>query len=239
MSEEIFVPEKALVDSKSTNYKLTIPSLNKTVVLKRDVDFGKFGQANKPSLLKAGAEKVLMAYGVESKFVLEQAVEDFGNIAENKPPMFFYRFRCELYWHGQHITDGYGSANSNEAACGRASKFDVANQRLKIAKKRAEVDAALMLAQISDMFYADIEDSALDTEKPKDKAFDVMRPDEPIGARQLKRLFTLCSQNGIDAEQAKALIKSCGYESAKDIKQKDYDTICNRVVAVEATAKEV
>lgn len=223
---QVYQPTPAVVKTDHENYKLSIGE--KVVTLKRNVDFGKVGKATKPSLYKAGAEKVLMAYGVESKFILEQAVEDFGD-GMNKMPMFFYRFRCELWKGEQHITDGYGSANSNESACGRMAKWDAANQRLKIAKKRAMVDACLMLAQISGAFSQDIEDSDLDKMEFEDVTKNVMRPDSPISGKQVKRLYALCTKNGVDAEQAKEIIKKAGYDSAKEIKQKDYDDICNKI----------
>lgn len=226
---QIYQPTPAVVKTDHENYKLTIGEndAKKVVTLKRNVDFGKVGKATKPSLYKAGAEKVLMAYGVESKFVLEQAVEDFGN--GERAPMFFYRFRCELWKGDQHITDGYGSANSNESACGRMAKWDAANQRLKIAKKRAMVDACLMLAQISGAFAQDIEDSSLDEMEFEKVTSNVMRPESPISGKQVKRLYALCTKNGVDADQAKEIIKKAGYDSAKEIKQKDYDAICNKI----------
>lgn len=236
MSEALtnYEPVAAIVRTDHENYKLTIG--NKQILLKRDTDFGKYGKANKPSLLKSGAEKVLMAYGVESRFILEQAVENFGDA--DTPPLFFYRFRCELWKGEQHITDGYGVANSNESACGRALKWDLANQRIKIAKKRAMVDACLMLAQISGMFTADMEDSTLEEQRFEDVARAVTRPDDLISAKQVKRLYTLCSRNSVDSDTAAKVIADAGYNSAKEIKQKDYDSICNKIESFSETVVE-
>lgn len=144
MSEEInaiqsYTPVGAVVRTDHENYRVTIGNTN--LLLRRNIDFGRIPKAQRPSLYKSGAERILMAYGVESKFVLEKAVEDFGN-ADGAMPLFFYRFKCELYKGGQHITDGYGSANSNEGSSGRAPKADLANSVIK--KRRSAL--WLMLA---------------------------------------------------------------------------------------------
>ena len=46
---------------------------------------------------------------------------------------------------GYIITSGFGSANSEEKRNGFASAFDVANTAVKMAKKRALVDAVISL----------------------------------------------------------------------------------------------
>lgn len=226
-----YEPVAAIVRTDHENYKVTIG--DKQLLLRRNVDFGKVPKASKPSLFKSGAERILMTYGVESRYILEKAVEEFGN--GERLPMFFYRFKCELWKGNQHITDGYGSANSYESACGRASKWDVANQRIKIAKKRAMVDACLMLAQLSGAFTADIEDSDIDMTDLKKVADTVSRPEEPISAKQVKRLYTLCTRNSVDSEAAAKILADAGYSSAKEIKQKDYDEICNKIESFSET----
>lgn len=220
-----YTPVAAKIRTDHENYKVTIG--NNAIILKRDVDFGKYGKANRPSLLKSGAEKLLCMVGVETRFVIEKAVEDFGQ--EDKPPFFFYRVRCELYKDGVHITDGFGSANTNESACGRAVKYDLANQRLKLARKRAMIDATLMITSLSGAFYADLEDSTLDQVEVKDAASSVMKPNATINQKQIKRLFTLCSRNSVDTNTANEIIAKYGYQSSKDIQNKDYDSICNEI----------
>lgn len=239
MSEETnaiqsYTPVGAVVRTDHENYRVTIGNTN--LLLRRNIDFGRIPKAQRPSLYKSGAERILMAYGVESKFVLEKAVEEFGN-ANGAMPLFFYRFKCELYKGGQHITDGYGSANSNESSCGRAVKADLANSVIKKAKKRAMVDACLMLAQLSGAFTADLEDSTLDTTDFQEVARAVTRPDDLISAKQVKRLYTLCSRNSVDSDIAAKIIADAGYSSAKEIKQKDYDAICNKIESFSETVE--
>ena len=239
MSEETnaiqsYTPVGAVVRTDHENYKVTIG--DKQLLLRRNIDFGKVPKAKVPSLYKSGAERILMAYGVESRYVLEKAVEEFGDA--DHTPLFFYRFKCELYKNGQHITDGYGSANSNESSCGRAVKADLANSVLKKSKKRAMVDACLMLAQLSGAFTADLEDSTLDMADFQEVAKAVVRPDDKISAKQVKRLYTLCTQNSVDSETAAKIIADAGYGSAREIKQKDYDEICNKIESFSETVVE-
>lgn len=238
MSEEInaiqsYTPVGAVVRTDHENYRVTIGNTN--LLLRRNIDFGRIPKAQRPSLYKSGAERILMAYGVESKFVLEKAVEEFGDA--DHAPLFFYRFKCELYKNGQHITDGYGSANSNEGSCGRAPKADLANSVIKKAKKRSMVDACLMLAQLSGAFTADLEDSAIETSDFAKVAQSVTRPDDKISAKQVKRLYTLCTQNSVDSETAAKIIADAGYDSAKSILNRDYDSICSKIESFSETVE--
>lgn len=216
------------------NYRLSIGS--KSILLRRNVDFGRYGKANKPTILKSGAEKILLEYGITTKFFIENAVEHFGE--DGSAPFFFYRVRGE-FWKGDTlITTTVASANSNESACGRASKFDVANQRLKIARKRALVDGAILIAGIGGLFTADLEDSTLDTTDFAKVAQSVTRPDDKISAKQVKRLYTLCTQNSVDSETAAKIIADAGYDSAKSILNRDYDSICNKIESFSETVVE-
>lgn len=239
MSEETnaiqsYTPVGAVVRTDHENYRVTIGETS--LLLRRNIDFGRIPKAQRPSLYKSGAERILMAYGVESKFVLEKAVEEFGDA--DHATLFFYRFKCELYKNGQHITDGYGSANSNEGSCGRAPKADLANSVIKKAKKRSMVDACLMLAQLSGAFTADLEDSAIETSDFAKVAQSVTRPDDKISAKQVKRLYTLCTQNSVDSETAAKIIADAGYDSAKSILNRDYDSICNKIESFSETVVE-
>ena len=220
----VYQPTMCLARTKGKDYVLST-GMGQELVLKRNQDFGKHGKAKKPNLLKAGAEKVIWAYGMRSVFTVEQAIEDYST----EGGFFFYRVRCDLYWGDQLITTGYGCANSRETACGFATSYDVANSRLKIARKRAMVDAALMVGQLSDMFSQDEDND--DFMKGADEVVKNMPsgPNDPISAKQIKRLYALAGQAGMSTETAKVYIQSMGYTSSKDIKQKDYDALCEQI----------
>ncbi len=160
-------------------------------VMTRGVDFAVIPGTPKPSLLKAGAERIAQLYSLSGEF--EEAVvhEDWSAA----PPFFSYRFRCRLRSRvtGEILGEGFGSANSREskyayrveywndrknpppdgqgweAFNGKFGKSfrrrvtnhdtaDVANTVLKMAKKRAFVDAVLTVAAASEFFGQDLED---------------------------------------------------------------------------------
>ena len=114
MNEAIvnYIPKPCTARTDHENYRLAIG--NSEIILQRGKDFGKFGKSSKPVLLKNGAEKILTAYGISTRFHLDKAVEEFGD--ENHQPLFFYRVSAEFYYRDTLITTTFGSANSNETA---------------------------------------------------------------------------------------------------------------------------
>lgn len=76
--------------------------------LKKDQDYGVIQGTQKPTLLKPGAEKILMLLGLTSEYVIDGEVEDYIK------GIFAYRVRCILYSNGMKITEGLGSCNSRE-----------------------------------------------------------------------------------------------------------------------------
>lgn len=79
----------------------------------KDRDFGAVPGTDKPTLLKPGAEKLVSFFGYAPVFVPEHIVEEFGD--DGKEPLFFYRYRCELYRAGSLVGSGIGSCNSRES----------------------------------------------------------------------------------------------------------------------------
>lgn len=218
MDNEIMVeiPQADLV-AKRNNYELTIG--NYTATLVRNVDFGKVPTAKKPSLWKSGAEKVLMGFGLYYDTVLTDTYKDYGS------GFFYYEFTARAYdQNGKVVRSGVGCANTAESGNGMASGFNTANSAIKKAKKRAVVDLALTLASLSDAFTQDLEDEKMDKQK-----VELVKDNEVITSKQMKRMFAIANQKGITHEEAKAIISSMGYVSSKDITQKDYDTICEKL----------
>lgn len=217
MNNEIITIEQAAppaqVRSAGTAYKISIGQHELT--LHRDQDFGKIPGTKAPVLYKAGAERIVWCYGVETKYILEHAIEDPEN------GFFFYRFKCE-FWKGQlHITDGYGSSNTREKKTGSASGFDVANTALKIAKKRALVDGAILIGQLSGMFTQDLENEDVLSEGVR--AYGT--GEGKVTAPQVKMFYTVASRAGLTRQQAKEFLSRHNYKSAKDILQKEFETM--------------
>src|SRR5690606_20050355 len=75
---------------------------------------------------------------------------------------FAYTVRCVLKKNGQIITEGLGHCNSREKKYEgeKQDKYMLGNTCLKMDKKRAQVDAALTIVSLSDIFTQDLEDMA-------------------------------------------------------------------------------
>lgn len=164
-------------------------------ILVENHDYGKIqGCGEKPTLLKAGAEKILMALGVTSTYEMLEHTEDF-----NDKGFFAYTVKCILHKNGAKITEGLGHANSKEkkwalefvsekelpagtdktllpkkefsGPFGKYYKYQVtadanskANTILKMAKKRAQIDAVLTVASLSEVFTQDFDELPQETE---------------------------------------------------------------------------
>jgi len=135
--------------------------------LKEGHDYGIIpGTGSKPTLLKPGAEKIIMLMGITSEYELIERIQDY------ETGFFAFTVRCILYRQGQKITEGLGHANTREkryTSGKQQDAFTLANTVLKMAKKRAQVDATLTVASLSEIFTQDIEDLAdgvIDTPAP-------------------------------------------------------------------------
>lgn len=120
-------------------------------------DYGaSFFGASKPSLLKPGAEKILMLLGLSSEYEIIEKVQDY------EEGFFAYTVRCILTKNGIVVTEGLGHCNSKEKKyeSDKQDKYMLGNTCLKMAKKRAQVDAALTVGSLSDIFTQDLEDMA-------------------------------------------------------------------------------
>jgi len=126
--------------------------------LKQNHDFGIVpGTGSKPTLLKPGAEKILMLMGLSSEYEIVEKVQDYDK------GFFAYTVRCILTKNGQIITQGLGHCNSKEKkyTSEKQDLYMLGNTCLKMAKKRAQVDATLTVAALSEVFTQDIEDMDL------------------------------------------------------------------------------
>ncbi len=123
--------------------------------LKKEHDFGVIpGTGNKPTLLKPGAEKILMMMGVSSEYELIEKVQDYER------GFFAYTVRCILKRNGEMITQGLGHCNTREKRyqSDKQDPYTLANTCLKMAKKRSQIDATLTIASLSELFTQDVED---------------------------------------------------------------------------------
>lgn len=247
MSNELVIvnsPAPALIKQKRNNYELTIPQGGSFVTrtLERGKDFGvpvvKTEKGEKaafpqPILYKGGAELIIKDYQVFSRYAIESSVEDV------ELGYFFYRFKCSLVAYDREnqrevvVAEGFGSANTREGRNGNNSGFNSANNALKMARKRSMVDAAISLAGLSSVFTQDLEN-----EQYMQSAVDMVNvsDDDPITSKQRQRIFAIGASHGMKTEQVRTWLTAHGFAKTADIKQKDYDTICDRIGKAEENA---
>jgi len=123
--------------------------------LKQNHDFGIVpGTGSKPTLLKPGAEKILMLMGLSSEYEIIERIQDYDK------GFFAYTVRCILTRNGHIITQGLGHCNSRERkyTSDKQDVYMLGNTCLKMGKKRAQVDATLTVAALSEIFSQDLED---------------------------------------------------------------------------------
>jgi hypothetical protein len=143
------------------------------------------GTGDKPTLLKPGSERVLAAFGCyPDPEVLEQEVDHdrevhwqkrkkrwnnkhrgdktFTWVVEDGVSLGLYRYvvRCRLVRRetGEVVGSGIGSCSSMESKYVDRPR-DSENTILKMAKKRAQIDATLSTFGLSDQFTQDVEDN--------------------------------------------------------------------------------
>lgn len=213
------------IESKRGNYEL-IPAMGGTPqTLKRDIDFGVIPKTKQPTLFKSGAEKLCKAFGLLPRFRIASCIEEYGD-----KPFFFYNIECQLIkinpMDGKEyvFASAFGSANTSEKRNGFNGAYDAANSSLKMAQKRALVSAAITIGGISDMFSQDIDSENFMS--GSQQIYDSTDDNAPINAKQVKRIFALAADGGMNAEQAKVKLNALGFASTKDVLQKDYDYVC-------------
>lgn len=69
---------------------------------------------DKLSLLKPGAELLRQYFDFDVKISLTESVMDWAGKNTNGEPLFYFRYRCEIYKDGVRVGDCFGSANSQE-----------------------------------------------------------------------------------------------------------------------------
>ena len=224
-------------EKRTGNYLIGLPGCAQKK-LTRGVDFGTIRKkdgtpmSKHPTLFKAGAEKVAMAYGLCQRYVMESKIEDPEN------GFFFYAVRCDLVkivgGAEYVITSSYGSGNTREGRTGSQSPYDGANSALKMAQKRALVSAALSLGCMSDCFTQDIESDTEDSSV----YFADKDPNAPITSKQITFFYAATGRRGMTKNEAKAFLKSHGYNSAKEIKSGDFDALLEDLDKAGETAQE-
>ena len=146
------------------DFAITLDEANRRVRLLGDFvreqmvegeDYGVIpGIASKPTLFKAGAEKLNAIFGLAPLVELTNRVEDWdGGFLSYEVKVTLVNKRT-----GNVEAEGVGLCNSRERKYKNQDAANVANTILKMSKKRALIDATLSATRASGMFSQDIDD---------------------------------------------------------------------------------
>lgn len=174
----------------NVNYMTAVRKILTTYIkdnLIEGVDFGSIqfgGKSSKPSLWKPGSEKMCQLF--QLKAIFRKDIETQEMAGEDGKSTFFYL--CELIdKRGNVAGEGRGAAKIGEK--GR----DI-NSTIKIAEKRAQVDAVLRTFALSEQFTQDLEDTV-----PATPAEQVTEMYQPLPPKEGQKVFTepIIIENGV------------------------------------------
>lgn len=194
------VPEFALTFNEAKSRLAMLQSFVKELMIP-GVDYGVIPGCPKPSLLKSGAEKLCDIYGFSKLIAVTNRIDDWSE------GFFSYEVKATLINKrtGLVEAEGVGCCNSKERKYRNQDAFSISNTILKMAKKRAIVDAVLSATRSSGIFSQDIEEY-----DPKESngpsPLRVLPSDKPVSKQQLTDIFTLVNDKLIPIEKAKALM---------------------------------
>lgn len=188
-------------------------------------DYGIIPGGSKPTLFKPGAEKLNAVFGLSPLVEINNRIEDWdsGFVA--------YEVKVTLLnKRTQGIeAEGVGSCNSRERRYKNQDAANVANTILKMAKKRALVDATLSATRASGMFTQDLEDLDLDTQR------EFVRPQrEESGQRNFRaaqpREAAPASSGGdlLTDAQHRAILAIAGRVFGRHSREEDLDRMVNK-----------
>lgn len=121
--------------------------------LKAGRDYDRLPNTAKPTLLKSGAEILADVYGFRTSAKVINRIENY-----DKQFVLYEVCVTVVDKDGNIVAEGLGSCNSRERKYLKTDFATNLNTVLKIAKKRAYVDAVLTATHASKVFTQDIED---------------------------------------------------------------------------------
>jgi hypothetical protein len=253
--------------------------------MKKDVHYGVIPGCAKPSLYKAGAEVIMALFKLSTDPIITNLSENgeiryqvkvnvttrdahfvgsgIGECSSGEEKYMWRAAVCEEEYAATPETlrrikfrkDKYSGAVSQVQQV-RVNPSDLANTILKMAKKRALIDAVLTATGASDIFSQDIEDlpegyvdvpaeaqkeptpippspqnepliEANLHERQENVEAPVVRTGDVISEPQRKRLYAIAMGAGMPKEEFKDWLSfTFNYQSSRDILRADYDKIC-------------
>ncbi len=220
---EKIIPRNLMYDAESTEFKpetrpmsanlargLTVEEaktiddeMNRfiDVVLIEGIDYGFIPNCPKPTLFKSGAEKILSYLGLIARTRIVNRVEDYNTA--------FFSYESKVYLidvNGIVRGEGVGVTNSKEEKYAKSNGFNVQNVILKMSKKRALVDAALNVGNLSSRFTQDIEDVNSVSESKGDFESEALKLQKQVSDKQYQYLCNLIKTTNITQEDFQNLL---------------------------------
>ena len=208
------VPSFAIGFEEARQRVVMLQEFVKTMMVQGQ-DYGLIPGCNKPSLFKPGAEKLCDIFGFSKQVEIMNRAEEWDK------PFLHYEVKVTLTNKrtGLLEAEGIGSCNSMERKYASQNTFTICNTLIKMAKKRALVDAVLSATRSSGIFTQDIEDLDL-TPQPyapavtqtcssaqsSSPSITVVNSTFPITPNQLKKIIVLVKQLGMPTETVKKLM---------------------------------
>lgn len=175
-------------------------------VLIAGVDYGIIPHCSKPSLLKSGAEKILNYLGLIARTEITNRVEDYN--------VGFFSYEAKVFlidYNGVIKGEGLGLTNTREGKYAKSNGYSVQNVVLKMAKKRALVDAALNVGNLSARFTQDVEDMNIEADSVGGKNPEELKPkasaSKPATKKQIAFLEKLMQEAGSSPEAMNRYVK--------------------------------
>jgi hypothetical protein len=169
-------------------------------------DYGEIPGISKPTLLKPGAEKLCDVFGFAKMVEVKNRIEDW------EKGFFHYEVEVTLINKRNNLIEaqGVGSCNSKERKYRYQDPYTIVNTILKMAKKRALIDAVLSATRSSGIFTQDVEDMDIVEEVIK-----------PSSEKQRKYIYNLSKEKHLDEEQLRTL---CSSVIGEDKPSKDWSS---------------
>lgn len=187
-------------------------------LMQRDIDYGVIPGTPKPTLYKAGAEKLLQFYGLGHRATCVDKIEDW------EKGFFFYRYRVDVFKTRPdgliiEVASCEGSANSKEKRYRNQDVYSIVNTLQKMAIKRALVGATLQGTGTSGIFTQDIEDipELAETENSPRPVKSARRNGQKATEAQVKKIYAVLNELNVTEEEQEALKQQFGVESFADL----------------------
>ena len=186
-------------------------------------DYGIIPGGNKPTLFKPGAEKLNAVFG------LSPLVEILNRIEDWDASFVAYEVKVTLLNKRTQMVEaeGVGSCNSRERKYKNQDAANVANTILKMAKKRALIDATLSATRASGMFTQDLED--LDLSAQGDFNRPSRQNDAPQQRQNAPREVSAANAGDLLTDaQHRAILAIAGRVFGRHSREEDLDRMVNK-----------